>query len=143
VQPCGPVAVEYGGGAAKASRLFSSQAPLRFTRPSLTAQCTFSSFPLQHCAAAPSLSPAHYTLTHALEHRSAQKPAPDLGCPFPRACHIAISRSSKEVGRLRRGTASVIGSAFTAHRNWCSGMAPRDHRNYLLVPERHANSTSC
>jgi hypothetical protein len=40
VQPCEPVAVQYGGTpqSAEALRLSSPQAPLCFTRPSLTAQ---------------------------------------------------------------------------------------------------------
>ncbi|XPS80820.1 hypothetical protein M3J09_012766 [Ascochyta lentis] len=58
------------------------------------------------------------------------KPTPDLGSP--RARSIAISRSSKGSSWE---TASVIGSAFTAHRNCSPGMAPRDHRDRIPMPE--------
>ncbi|KAJ4993571.1 hypothetical protein SVAN01_01119 [Stagonosporopsis vannaccii] len=117
VQPCKPVAVQYGGGAAICEVIQPSGTTARHQSRS-------------HSPA----QPLHFTIAGSGQLVADTR----LGEHSVRA-----ASQSPAARNVRRGKAGVIGSAFTAHRNCSMGMAPRPHRDRLLVPEHHANSAPC
>lgn len=133
MQPCQPVGLQYSGApqSAEALRLSNPHAPLRFTSRALTQpSASVSNLMSSYCHF---LTRAVGRLLHGQE-----KPAADLGNT---PCVPSRNLQQLEIlwYLLVVGTASVIGSAFTAHRNCSPGMAPRGHRDRISVPEHHAN----